>query len=248
MATLGLIGGSGFDHWGAPVERRSLDTPFGAPSDAFEAYDIGATRLWFLPRHGADHSVAPHRVNYRANLFGFSTLGVEAVLTINAVGSLDVNLPGGSLVLPSQLIDYTHGRESSFHDGVAGDLDHVEFAEPFSHTWRARFLRASEASGIPLRDGGCIAVTQGPRLETAAEIRRLARDGSDLVGMTSMPEAVLARELGLPYATLAVVANLAAGLEDEPITAEAIDGTLAAAMNQVRTLVDQLLQSHESET
>lgn len=243
MATLGLIGGSGFDHWGEPVERRSIETPFGMPSDAFEAYDIGSTRLWFLPRHGADHHIAPHRVNYRANLFGFATLAVEAVLTVNAVGSLDVNLPGGSLVLPNQLIDYTHGRESSFHDGVAGDLEHVEFAEPFSHRWRAHLLRAAEASGIAVRDGGCIAVTQGPRLETAAEIRRLARDGSDLVGMTSMPEAVLARELGLPYATLAVVANLAAGLEENPITLEDIERTLAGSMERVRALIDQLLNT-----
>lgn len=243
MAMLGLIGGSGFDQWGAPVERRTIETPFGDPSDAFEAFDLGSTRLWFLPRHGSDHGIAPHRVNYRANLFGYSTLGVEAVLTVNAVGSLDPNLPGGSLVLPNQLIDYTHGRENSFHDGVAGDLDHVEFADPFSHAWRAHLLRAGASSGVAVRDGGCIAVTQGPRLETAAEIRRLARDGSDLVGMTSMPEAVLARELGIPYATLAVVANLAAGLEDEPITAEAIDQTLAAAMERVHTLIDHLLNT-----
>jgi 5'-deoxy-5'-methylthioadenosine phosphorylase len=243
MAILGLIGGSGFDHWGEPVERRSMETPFGEPSDAFEAFDVGSTRLWFLPRHGSDHGIAPHRVNYRANIFGFSTLGVDAVLTVNAVGSLDVNLPGGSLVLPNQLIDYTYGRENSFHDGVAGDLDHVEFADPFSHRWRAHLLRAGASSGVAVRDGGCIAVTQGPRLETAAEIRRLARDGSDLVGMTSMPEAVLARELGLPYATLAVVANLAAGLEDEPITAEAIEQTLAGAMDRVQTLIDHLLNT-----
>ena len=243
MAMLGLIGGSGFDQWGAPVERRIIGTPFGEPSDAFEAFDIGSTRLWFLPRHGSDHGIAPHRVNYRANIFGFSTLGVDAVLTVNAVGSLDVNLPGGSLVLPNQLIDYTYGRENSFHDGVAGDLDHVEFADPFSHRWRAHLLRAGASSGVAVRDGGCIAVTQGPRLETAAEIRRLARDGSDLVGMTSMPEAVLARELGLPYATLAVVANLAAGLEDEPIAAEAIEQTLAGAMDRVQTLIDQLLNT-----
>ncbi|MEE4174757.1 MAG: S-methyl-5'-thioinosine phosphorylase [Xanthomonadales bacterium] len=243
MRRLGLIGGSGFDHWGEPVERRAVETPFGEPSDAFQAFERSSTRLWFLPRHGSDHGIAPHRVNYRANLFAFSTLEVEAVLTVNAVGSLDVNLPAGSLALPDQLIDYTHGRESSFHDGVAGDLDHVEFAEPFSHRWRAELLRAAEASGVAVRDGGCIAVTQGPRLETAAEIRRLARDGSDLVGMTSMPEAVLARELGLPYATLAVVANLAAGLEKDPITVEAIDRTLADAMGRVHTLIDRLLQN-----
>jgi 5'-methylthioinosine phosphorylase len=241
LQTLGLIGGSGFDQWGEPTERRRIETPFGAPSDAFEAFDLGSTRLWFLPRHGADHSLAPHRVNYRANLYAYATLNVEAVITVNAVGSLDVNLPGGSLVLPNQLIDYTHGRDNSFHDGVAGDLRHVEFAEPFSHDWRVRLLHAGEASGIAVRDGGCIAVTQGPRLETAAEVRRLARDGSDLVGMTSMPEAALARELDLPYATLAVVANLAAGLEEEPITLEAIETTLAGAMRRVRTLIDQLV-------
>lgn len=243
MPSLGLIGGSGLDHWGEPVERRSLETPWGEPSDPFEAFDVGATRLWFLPRHGADHRLAPHLVNYRANIHGFASLGVEALVAINAVGSLDPNLPGGCLVLPDQLIDYTHGREASFHDGVAGSLDHVEFAEPFSHRWRAQLLRAGAACGVSLRDGGCVAVTQGPRLETAAEVRRLARDGSDLVGMTTMPEAVLAREKGLPYVTLAIVANLGAGLEEQPITLEAIERTLAGAMTQVRTLIDQLLNS-----
>ncbi len=241
---LGLIGGPGFDRWvgDAPI-LDSVETPYGEPSGPLLQVPGTHHDFLFLPRHGPDHSIAPHRVNYRANIDALHRAGVEAILTVNAVGSLDRSLPPGSLALPDQLIDYTWGRAHTFLDGNREPLEHVEFAEPFSHDWRVRLLQAGAACGVALRDGGCIAVTQGPRLETAAEIRRLAHDGCDLVGMTSMPEAGLARERGLPYATVAVVANLAAGLEEGPITMDAIEQALDGAMRSVRRILETLLES-----
>lgn len=243
MGPIALVGGSGLDRWGEPAASRRTDTSFGAPSGPVERFSPeGARELLFLARHGPAHDIAPHRVNYRANIQALADAGAAAVIAVNAVGSLDPNLPPGSLALPDQLIDYTWGRAMSFRDGIDETLDHVEFAEPFDHEWRARLLRAGEVAGVGLRDGGCIGVTQGPRLETAAEIRRLARDGCDLVGMTTMPEAALARERGLPYVTVAVVANHAAGIGSAPIRMEAIRETLAGAMTAVRRLVRSLLE------
>ncbi len=246
MPRIGLIGGSGLDRWSGDERGEgrveAVATPFGAPSAALRTFSLPGGDIVFLPRHGDDHELAPHRINYRANIHALTAAGVEAILAVNAVGSLDPNLPPGSLVLPQQLIDYTWGREASFLDGDAEPLDHVEFAEPFSWHWRAQLLRAAQALGVAVRDGGCIAVTQGPRLETAAEIRRLANDGCDLVGMTTMPEAVLARERGVPYVTIAAVANLGAGLEATPITMEAIAETLATTLDAVPRLVEALLE------
>lgn len=242
MGPIALLGGSGLDRWGEPDERRLPETPFGTPSGPVERFSLGARELLFLPRHGPEHDIAPHRINYRANVHALAEAGAEAVVAVNAVGSLDPNLSPGCLALPDQLIDYTWGRATSFRDGASEPLDHVEFAEPFDPEWRARLLRAGDASGVTLRDGGCLGVTQGPRLETAAEIRRLARDGCDLVGMTSLPEAALARERGLPYASVAVVANFAAGIGPAPISMEAIRDTLAGGMTAIRRLIDALLE------
>lgn len=242
MPRIGLIGGSGLDRWGNDARRETVTTPYGEPSAALQTFVVGDGALVFLPRHGDDHDIAPHRINYRANIHALVEAGVDAILAVNAVGSLDRNLAPGSLVLPDQLIDYTWGRAQSFLDGDLEALDHVEFAEPFSGHWRALLLRAAQSLGVALRDGGCVAVTQGPRLETAAEVRKLARDGCDLVGMTTMPEAALARERGVPYVTLAAVANLGAGLEETPITMEAIEAALAQALAAVPPLVQALLR------
>lgn len=244
MARIGLIGGSGLATWGGAAPRHLRgEAPYGPPSAPLALFEFGATELLFLPRHGAQHSIAPHRVNYRANLHALYEHGAERIVAVNAVGSLDRSLAPGDLVLPDQLIDYTWGREHSFRDGAAAPLAHVEFGEPFDAALRRRLRSSAAAAGEPLRDGACLGVTQGPRLETAAEIRRLARDGCDLVGMTTQPEASLARELGLPYACLAVVANLAAGLEEEAISMAAIEATLASAMERARRVLEQLLET-----
>ena len=195
----------------------------------------------FLARHGDGHTIPPHRINYRANLWALKEAGATAVLGVAAVGAIAGAAPG-DLVLPHQLIDYTHGREATYFDGADGRVEHVDFTQPYSPELRAKCLAAARAAGIALADGGVYGAMQGPRLETAAEIDRMARDGATLVGMTGMPEAALARELGLPYATIAVVVNHAAGRGDSAtaVSMDAIARVLEDAMGRVLTLLDHV--------
>lgn len=241
MRRIALIGGTGLDAWPGAGESLTPTTPWGAPSAPLRVIRREPVELLFLARHGAEHSIAPHRVNYRANLHALQQAGAQAVYAVNAVGGIAQGFGPGVLAVADQLIDYTWGREHTYADGPDAPLVHVEFGEPFSPEPRRRLLAAATAVGLTVRDGGCVGVTQGPRLETAAEIRRLRRDGCDMVGMTSLPEAALARELGLPYAALCVVSNWAAGLEDAPISQRAIAATLEEAMVNVRTMVEALL-------
>lgn len=238
-----MIGGSGLDSWGIPVREVCATTPFGDPSGKLAIFSLHGHELVFLPRHGTGHNIAPHRVNYRANIHALHEHGATAVITINAMGSMNRSMPPGALAVPDQLVDYTWGRQHSYLDGDYAPLEHVEFAMPFTPDWRNRLLAAAADSDIAVADRACVAVTQGPRLETAAEIQRLVRDGCDLVGMTSMPEAGLARELELPYVTLAIVSNFAAGLEAQPITHENIQHTLAGSMDLARQVIETLLES-----
>ena len=241
MRRLGLIGGTGLDHWGTAVRSHEIKGIYGQPSAAPAEYHVGNLQLFFLPRHGKQHEFPPHAVNYRANIDAFRQLQVEGIIAVNAVGGISSNNQPGTLTVPDQLIDYTWGRESTFIlDAI--DLAHAEFAKPFDGKVRSGLINAAAVSGVQATDGGCVAVTQGPRLETAAEIKRLERDGCDVVGMTSMPEAVLAREAGLDYASLCINANWAAGLEQEPVTIDAIVATLADAMVNVRKLLGVFFQ------
>jgi 5'-methylthioadenosine phosphorylase len=195
----------------------------------------------FIARHGHGHTIPPHRVNYRANLWAVRERGADAVIAVASVGGIGACRPG-DLVLPDQLIDYTSGRATTFFDGGDSHVVHVDFTHPYTPELRHRCLCAARAAGIPLKDGGVYGAVNGPRLETAAEIDRLERDGATLVGMTGMPEAVLARELGLPYAVICVVVNHAAGRGDsaEQISMEGIAKVLEAAMDRVRTLLDHV--------
>ena len=215
---LGVIGGSGLCCLDALVVEEAIEmtTPYGPPSAPLLRGHLGGQALVFLPRHGADHSIAPHRINYRANLWALREAGVREVVAVSTVGGIAPQMTVGGLVLPDQIIDYTWGRESSFFDGVCAPLQHVDFTRPFCAVLGERLSRAAARAGVSLRPGGVYGATQGPRLETAAEIRRMAHDGAELVGMTGMPEAVLARELGLHYAMLAAVVNPAAGCGDNP--------------------------------
>lgn len=242
---LALIGGTGlYDMPGLEqVDSRKLDTPFGAPSDAFTLGRIGDLGVAFLTRHGSKHDIAPHQVNYRANIWACHALGAQRVLGVNAVGGIADPMSPRVLALPDQLIDYTWGRESSFH--ARGSVPHAEFAEPYDARLRAAVLRAAEAAGVALVDGGCYGVTQGPRLETRAEIARMLRDGCDLVGMTGMPEAALARELDLGYASLCLVANWAAGCGpeasgDDSITMEQVKANVEMAASMLPILLKHL--------
>lgn len=197
--------------------------------------------MLFLSRHGPGHAIPPHRVNYRANLWALKEAGVQQVIAVNAMGGITEKFASGVLAVPDQLIDYTWGRVQSYSDDAGHELQHVDFTWPFDQAVRLELLRAGVKAGLDLREHGCVAVTQGPRLETAAEIQRLRNDGCDLVGMTSMPEAALARELALPYATLAVVANEAAGIGEGVISMEEIQQTLEATMDDVRHLLNEFL-------
>jgi 5'-deoxy-5'-methylthioadenosine phosphorylase len=228
--TTAVIGGTGLNELeGLQVLREhAVTTPFGRTSAPVQEgrFADGATLL-FLHRHGGrGRPVPPHLVNYRANVWALRELGATCVVAANAVGAINTRFGPGRLVLPDQLIDYTWGREHSFDDGGSGQLMHVDFTEPFDPLLRAAAARAAESAAVPCVEGATLAVVQGPRLETAAEVRRLASDGCDLVGMTTMPEAALAREAGLTYAAVCMVVNAAAGLAKEPITLEAIRATL----------------------
>ena len=242
---LAIIGGTGlyaFPGLG-DIERREASTRWGAPSAPIVIGTLSGQRVAFLARHGEAHSLAPHRINFRANIAALHELGARRIVGINAVGGIRADMGPRVLVVPDQLIDYTCGRPSSFCDGQGEAVLHIDFSEPYSAALRADLLAASRKAGVDVVDGGCYAATQGPRLETNAEIARLRRDGCDLVGMTGMPEAALARELEIEYACLALVANWAAGCDPEAatISIEEIHAHLAAATAQVPPIVTALL-------
>ncbi len=238
-----VIGGSGAQFASAlGLDGGSLtDTPWGQPSAPVRKGRIDGRPFLWLARHGEPHAIAPHRVNYRANIHALQSCGATHIIAFNTVGGIAPEAHPGSLWLPEQLIDYTSGRASSFHDGDPLPLQHQEFAEPYDATLRGMLLRAAEDCGIAVVPRGVYGCTQGPRLETAAEIRRMQRDGCDLVGMTGMPEAALAREAGLAYASLSMVVNPAAGLASEPITMEAILREAAACMERSLRLLARVL-------
>ncbi len=197
------------------VRTELLDTPYGQPSGAISIGSIGGREFAFLPRHGNPHMLPPHKINYRANLWALRKVGATSVVAICTSGGLADRFGPGTIVCPDQLIDYTSGREHTFSDGLSDEaVVHVDFTIPYTASLRQDLLSAAQAAKVPVYDGGCYACFNGPRLETAAEIRALARDGCDLVGQTMMPEAGLARELGLDYAALCPIVNHAAGLGD----------------------------------
>ena len=242
---LAIIGGTGLYAFPglSDIERREASTRWGAPSAPIVIGTLSGQRVAFLARHGEAHSLAPHRINFRANIAALHELGARRIVGINAVGGIRADMGPRVLVVPDQLIDYTCGRPSSFCDGQGEAVLHIDFSEPYSAALRADLLAASRKAGVDVVDGGCYAATQGPRLETNAEIARLRRDGCDLVGMTGMPEAALARELEIEYACLALVANWAAGCDPEAatISIEEIHAHLAAATAQVPPIVTALL-------
>lgn len=243
---LGIIGGSGLDQLsGLEIkEKRACATPYGEPSADLVFGMLRGQALVFLPRHGADHSIAPHRINYRANLWALNAQGVRNVVAVSTVGGITKRMVAGALVVPDQVIDYTHGRESTYFDGIKMPLQHIDFTLPFCADMRCRLLAAGLMAGYELLDGATYGATQGPRLETAAEISRMERDGADLVGMTGMPEAVLARELGLSYAMLAVVVNPAAGRGDnaKAVSLDDIHAVSNVAMKKVRLILEAMEQ------
>ena len=240
---LAIIGGTGLYQFPGleNIERHAVATPFGAPSADIVLGTLGGKRVAFLARHGESHALAPHRVNYRANVWALHHLGARRVIGVNAVGGIRDDMGPRVVAVPDQIIDYTHGRFDSFSDVDGAKVEHIDFTEPYSAGLRAALLAAAKRAAVPVVDGGCYGATQGPRLETRAEIARLRHDGCDLVGMTGMPEAALARELGLDYSCLALVANWAAGCGDQAtISLPEIFANLEAATAQVPRIMVEL--------
>ena len=243
---LAVIGGTGVYALAelADIESFEPETPYGAPSGPIRIGTLAGRRVAFLARHGEGHGVPPHRINYRANLAALQLAGATRVLALNTVGGITERFGPRVLACPDQLVDYTWGRVSTLCEEPGTEVLHVDFGEPYTRSLRAAVVAAASRGGVPLVDGGCYGATQGPRLETRAEIARMRRDGCDLVGMTGMPEAGLARELGLDYACLAIVANWAAGAgpdPDEVITLQDVLDNVAAASAGLPTLLRALL-------
>jgi len=243
MSLLAIIGGTGLTSLQTlRITRKAMvSTPWGEPSGPVTYGELAGKDVLFLPRHGPGHTIPPHMINYRANIWALRQVGVSRVIAVAAVGGIHADLGPGQVAVPDQIIDYTYSRASTFFEENLARVTHVDFTEPYCSELRACLLQAAERSRVGLRDGGTYAATQGPRLETAAEIRRLERDGCDMVGMTGMPEAGLAREAGLKYATCAVVANWAAGRHPGTIKMLDIDNTLRGAMENVRTLLAEAI-------
>ena len=239
---LAIIGGSGLTHLAnLAVSRRELvRTPYGEPSGPLTLGQISGRPTIFLARHGYGHTIPPHEVNYRANIWALKEMGATEIIAVASVGCIRDDLKPGDIVIPDQIIDYTSGRRSTFHEGENCTVTHIDFTDPYDEPLRQRILQAAGKSGVVIGDGATYGTTQGPRLETAAEIKRMERDGCDLVGMTGMPEAVLARELGIPYAAIIVIANYAAGRGDSEhgIHFDAINAVLEQTMDRVRTVLE----------
>lgn len=245
-AQLAIIGGTGLSRFFTDSNTGAKTvTPYGETSGPITIAAVDGLPVAFLPRHGDPHTVPPHRINYRANLWALRELGVKRVIAINAVGGIREDIATGALVIPDQLIDYTYGREHTYADGSPrSSLEHVDFSYPFDATLREQLLAAAHRdSANVVFDGGVYAATQGPRLESAAEINRLEKDGCDIVGMTAMPEAGLARELQLAYASLCLVVNPAAGRSTELITMEDIEKVIRQGMERVRAILHACILS-----
>ena len=243
--TFAIVGGTGLTSLDnlEIIRSEAIETPFGEPSSDLNIGRIESREVVFLARHGQTHNIPPHKVNYRANLWALNEMGVDTIIAVNAVGGIRGDMLPGSLVIPNQIIDYTTSRINTFFEDNLNEVTHIDFSYPYNEAVRQLILDSADNISIELIDGAVYAATEGPRLETAAEIQRLQRDGCDIVGMTGMPEVALARELDMDYASICVNANWAAGLSDDLITMEVIGKNIYNGMEQVRQLIAQILRS-----
>jgi 5'-methylthioadenosine phosphorylase len=239
---IGIIGGSGLYEMEGFItkEMKNVATPFGSPSDFYRVGKISDRDVIFLPRHGSKHSIPPHRINYRANVWGFRELGAERILSISATGGINPELAPGTIVVPDQIIDATSGRDSTFFEGE--EVFHVDLTEPYCPELRESLFASGEKTGIGLMKSGTYICTNGPRLETRAEIRFFSRIGADVVGMTAMPEASLAREAGLCYAGISVVTNHAAGLKEKKLTATEVIEVMGKTVRRLKVLLKEVFE------
>lgn len=243
MTKVAIIGGTGLTSLnGLEIDGREIvQTPFGEPSGPLVRGNLAGHQIYFLPRHGAAHTIPPHQINYRANIWALKAAGVEHVIAVNAVGGIREDMQPGTLIIPDQVIDYTVSRTNTFFEEGLKQVVHIDFTEPYCVSLRQDIISAADNSSINVIKEGTYAATQGPRLETAAEVNRLEKDGCHLVGMTGMPEAALAREQELCYASISVVANLAAGRGTEGLTMEIIEKNLNEGMEKVRQLLEAVI-------
>jgi 5'-methylthioinosine phosphorylase len=244
MRKLAIIGGTGLSEIAGleSIEKQMIETPFGPPSSALIEGKLNGGSVIFLARHGEQHTIAPHRINYRANIWALQALGVTDIIAVAAVGGIGGDLEPGRLVCPDQIIDYTYDRDHSFFSDDFSAQQHIDFTYPYSQNLRQKIMLAGRQLNYKIRDGGVYGATQGPRLETAAEITRMAQDGCTIVGMTGMPEAALARELSMDYACCALVVNWAAGLSEGLITMIAIEHILKSGMADVKLLLGNIIE------
>ena len=240
MADLAIIGGTGLTQLESLNirDREIVHTPYGEPSAPLSHGTLYGREIMFLPRHGYGHTIPPHKINFRANLWALKEAGAKCVFAVAAVGGIRADMLPSQLVVPDQIIDYTYGREHTFFAGQDKSVKHIDFTNPYCNELRLSLINAASKSDIKLVDGGTYGAKQGPRFETAAEVRRMERDGVDIVGMTGMPEAALARELDISYAAIAVVVNPAAGKTEREIEIAEIDENLKTGMSKVRKLIE----------
>ena len=240
---IAIIGGTGLTQLEGPqiTAAHNAETPLGNPSGPIEAGEWNGSQVLFLARHGHPHALPPHKINYRANLLALQQLGATKIIAVNAVGGIHPQMGSGKISVPHQVIDYTWGREGTYFDGEFRPLDHIDLTHPYDETLRQQLIAAAGRISQPLHEFGVYGATQGPRLETIEEINRMENDGCDLVGMTGMPEAALARELGIPYASLCLVVNPAAGKSDGEITMDEIRAVLRDGMQKVRDILAEPL-------
>ena len=249
MPKVGIISGSGlYELKGLTIKKRKkITTPFGKPSDEYIIGNIKNTEVIFLPRHGSRHNIPPHMINYKANIWGFKKLGVKRIISVSAAGGIKKGLKPGNIVVLNQIIDMTKNRESTFYDAKASvrslgsKVVHIDFTKPYCPEIRQVILKAGKLSGVSLKDGGAYVAVEGPRLETAAEIKAFGLLGGDVVGMTGMPEASLSRELEICYSGISVVANYAAGIIKKKLTAKEVIDTMRASTEKIKCLLEHIL-------
>lgn len=245
MNKLAIIGGSGLTELDALeiIDEVNPDTAWGKPSAAITIGKFNDIEILFLPRHGKPHTIPPHKINYRANIQALKDAGVSEIIAVNAVGGITKEMTPCRIVIAGQLIDYTHGRIDTFFEENLKEVTHIDFTKPYSESLRQQLINAAKESNIDITPTGTYAVTQGPRLETAAEIIKYEKDGCDIVGMTSMPEASLARELKMEYACCSLVVNWAAGKSDDVITIEIIENNLKEGLGKIHKLIAAVLSN-----
>jgi 5'-deoxy-5'-methylthioadenosine phosphorylase len=243
MSLLAIIGGSGLTSLdGLEITRQQMQqTPYGQPSGPLTFGTFSEKEIVFLPRHGNPHVIPPHKINYRANIYALKENNVTNIIGVNAVGGITQSMAPGKLVIPDQIIDYTWGRSHTYYEDDIDHVTHIDFTYPYCEKLRKIIIGANETKGLDLVHSATYGAIQGPRLETAAEINRMEKDGCDIVGMTGMPEVALARELELNYASISVIANWAAGKSKEKITMTMIENNLKNGMSQVCKLLEEVI-------